>query len=288
MRGAPCRLPSLGARLTMWTGQVSLPLPLRISQAAEALPFILHLSHIVPTTPSSLVPSSPSRPIFVTTVTLILYERLLKRGGCAVQPTMSLTEVHRAEIPLADNCDEGPLSRERTASSGFASLPAPSIAPSTTASSSLTSRLKRKLSPSASSAPVCSRSSLRASSAPPSLSLAPHATHILPLSLPLAPSALGQTFRLPHLEREYVLSISLSGRGFGGPKGQGISVGRLPVQVVAGDEGANAQEELTDDVQQAREEEEEPRKRRTREKLPFYQEFAEDTAAAAAAQGRKL
>ncbi|GAA5888529.1 hypothetical protein JCM6882_008986 [Rhodosporidiobolus microsporus] len=309
MRSGPL---GMGKKATTLRAEISFPNPLRVSLSVPSLPFVLHLRHFHPTSkpsrpflsrslssstsvsPSAENGTSTPRLVKVDTLTLVLTQRILKRGGSAVRPTMSLVEVAKEEYRLGELPPEvvgagavkgggvGVLSRESTATDG-------------SGGSGGKSGKKEKKRPSlrlraAPSTPAPSSTSL-SSLAALDASLPPSSIDV-PLSFPLPPPSssssssssapLGLTFRLPNLEREYILVATLTLAGQ--TPGQGAVVARVPVQVVVGDadeeeaegEGAEAREmeaagEEAREVQVAASAERDPQNEGKREKLPLYE-----------------
>ncbi|GAA6021653.1 hypothetical protein JCM10207_008099 [Rhodosporidiobolus poonsookiae] len=258
--------------------EISLPSPLTTTRSSPSIPFILHLRHLLPSRSKSFLsfggpsPSGSTTPRLakVEKLTLTLTERILKRGGCAVRPTMDLHEIlregfHLGELPQTALAGSD-LSRASTASDG--STPSqrkkgqqpgkrPRLALRADSSSSL-STISSASSSSSSSFP-----SLDAHLPPSTLDVPLSFNLRAPFSSTLGPSRpLGLTFRTPALEREYILSASLTLAGQGA-----VVVARVPVQVLSGEEGPETTDEEEGEEDGRRDAGDEAQRR---EKLPLY------------------
>ncbi|KAK4705234.1 recombining binding protein suppressor of hairless, partial [Phenoliferia sp. Uapishka_3] len=94
----------LGLARGLLRSEISLPAPAMITRHSPTLPIIFHLSYYPPSSNSFFSnKSNPLKPLDISHVTLVLYERILTRSGRASRPTMILTELRRQNIKLWDS-----------------------------------------------------------------------------------------------------------------------------------------------------------------------------------------
>lgn len=172
-----------------------------VTRHSLSLPMLLHLRQLAPTK-SFLSSKVPNKPIAIENVTFILYERLLTRSGRAARPTMALKELRRSTVALdaASTSSTHPYATSPTASSSLSLSSQPLLLPTSPTSSlslPLTFDLQSPLTPSSHSLRTC----------------------------PL-------TFRIPNLELEYILLITLKLDS----SPSSIVLCRVPIQVIAGDD----------------------------------------------------